>query len=78
MAVAVLLSSQCHAAAKRKIVTVLRHGQSMHNVRAEAARHGGCSFERFLELMALDDAFDAPLTELGIQQVSKSKRKAEA
>lgn len=42
--------------------------QAAHNPRAEAARSAGCSHERFLELMRQDDAFDAPLTELGENQ----------
>lgn len=48
-----------------KRVHFLRHGQALHNPRAEAARHGGCDFDTFLRLMKEDDAFDAELTELG-------------
>ena len=39
-----------------------------HNVRAEPARSRGCSYEEFLELMRLDDAFDASLTPAGVDQ----------
>lgn len=46
----------------------LRHGQALHNPRAEAARAAGCAFDQFLMLMKEDDAFDAELTELGISQ----------
>lgn len=59
-------------AANVKRVHFLRHGQAMHNPRAEAARHGDppCSFDEFLQLMKEDDAFDADLTELGRAQAS--------
>jgi hypothetical protein len=40
----------------------------MHNPRAETARIAGCDFGTFLRLMHEDDAFDSPLTDLGIQQ----------
>ena len=39
-------------------------------MRAEPARTRGCSYEEFLELMRLDDAFDAGLTPTGVEQVS--------
>jgi hypothetical protein len=51
-----------------KRVLLLRHGQALHNPRAEAARENGCSFDEFLNLMREDDAFDSPLTELGENQ----------
>lgn len=53
-----------------KRVHLLRHGQAMHNPRAEAAREADppCSFDEFLRLMKEDDAFDAELTELGREQ----------
>ena len=44
-----------------KVLHLVRHGQAAHNVRAEPARHAGCSYDEFLELMRLDDAFDAGL-----------------
>lgn len=51
-----------------KRLFILRHGQALHNPRAEAAKDDGCSHERFLELMKQDDAMDAVLTELGKKQ----------
>lgn len=51
-----------------KDLWILRHGQAVHNPRAEAAREKGCSHDEFLELMRQDDCLDAPLTELGLQQ----------
>jgi len=54
--------------AKFKVLHFVRHGQAQHNVRAEPARHAGCSYDDFLELMRLDDAFDAELTPAGIDQ----------
>ena len=62
-----------------KRVLLLRHGQALHNPRAEAARENGCSFDEFLNLMREDDAFDSPLTELGenqAMQASKDLRQA--
>ena len=57
-------------AANKKRVHFLRHGQAMHNPRAEAAREADppCSFDEFLRLMKEDDEFDANLTELGRTQ----------
>lgn len=55
-------------AGAHKILHVVRHGQAQHNVRAEPARANGCSYEEFLELMRLDDAFDATLTPAGVDQ----------
>jgi len=52
----------------KKRILFLRHGQALHNPRAEAAKDAGCSHQTFLDLMQQDDAFDAPLTPLGIQQ----------
>lgn len=59
-----------HRAATLQTTTlwILRHGQALHNPRAEAARSAGCSKAEFLEWMRRDDALDAPLTALGIEQ----------
>ena len=54
-------------------LVLIRHGQAMHNPRAEAARAEGCSFERFFDIMKEDDAFDAPLTELGKDQAQRGE-----
>ena len=51
-----------------KTLHFLRHGQAVHNPRAEATRAAGCSFDDFLRLMKEDDAFDADLTALGREQ----------
>ena len=51
-----------------KRLLLLRHGQALHNVRAEAAREGGCSYDAFLQIMKEDDVLDADLTEIGRQQ----------
>ena len=51
-----------------KYLWIVRHGQAMHNPRAEAAREAGCSHDDFLELMRQDDALDADLTEVGENQ----------
>ena len=40
----------------------MRHGQALHNVRAEGLRSEGCSFETFINTMREDDALDADLT----------------
>ena len=53
---------------RKQFITFLRHGQAKHNPRAEVARRNGCSFDEFLQLMREDDAFDAPLTKVGIEQ----------
>jgi broad specificity phosphatase PhoE len=54
-----------------KDVWIIRHGQAVHNPRAEHARETlHCSHAEFLRLMQQDDCFDAPLTNLGIQQAS--------
>jgi broad specificity phosphatase PhoE len=55
-----------------KELWILRHGQAVHNPRAEAARERGCSHEEFMEWMKLDDCLDAPLTETGRQQIQQS------
>ncbi|KAL7513536.1 hypothetical protein ACHAXN_012009 [Cyclotella atomus] len=55
-----------------KRIMVLRHGQAIHNPRAELARENGCSFEEFLQLMHEDDAFDADLTALGEEQAKQA------
>ena len=66
------LREEAMAMARRKVVTFLRHGQALHNPRAEAARHATppCSFEEFLRLMKEDDAFDAALTDIGTTQAA--------
>ena len=65
----------CYVAASKgpitKRILLLRHGQAVHNPRAELAKQAGCSHEHFMELMRQDDALDAPLTELGEQQATK-------
>jgi len=57
-----------------KRILLLRHGQAVHNPRAEAAREAGCDFNEFLRLMGEDDAFDSPLTELGEKQAMDTGR----
>ena len=54
----------------RKRLLLLRHGQALHNPRAEARRAAGCSFDEFLHTMKEDDALDADLTPLGRQQAA--------
>ena len=54
----------------------LRHGQAAHNVRAEQMRTLGCTFQEFLDTMAQDDAFDAPLTQLGLEQAHEQQVRA--
>ncbi|KAL7530591.1 hypothetical protein ACHAWF_005055 [Thalassiosira exigua] len=61
---------------KAKRVLFLRHGQAVHNPRAEAARESGCSFETFLRLMEEDDALDADLTDLGQKQAIDAGQQA--
>ena len=58
---------------KSKRIFLLRHGQAMHNPRAEAAKDRGCSHEKFLSLMQEDDCFDAPLTQLGRDQAHEAR-----
>jgi broad specificity phosphatase PhoE len=55
-----------------KRICFLRHGQALHNPRAEEAKDNGCSHSTFLNLMQEDDAFDARLTTLGESQASKA------
>ncbi|GFH44135.1 hypothetical protein CTEN210_00609 [Chaetoceros tenuissimus] len=52
----------------QKKLFLLRHGQAVHNPRAEKAKDEGCSHETFIQTMKEDDALDAPLTALGQQQ----------
>ena len=54
-----------------KRLYIIRHGQAMHNPRAEKARAEGCSHDEFLEIMRQDDHLDAPLTKLGIEQAKE-------
>jgi len=54
-----------------KRLYIIRHGQAMHNPRAEKARAEGCSHEDFLEIMRQDDHLDSPLTNLGFLQAKK-------
>ena len=61
-----------------KRLFLLRHGQAMHNPRAEAAKDAGCSHEEFMSLMQEDDCFDAPLTELGREQAAAARYSAAA
>ena len=61
-----------------KIIHLVRHGQALHNVRAEPARKAGCSFDDFLQLMREDDAIDACLTEVGLKQAADVHEQAAA
>ena len=55
-----------------KDIWIIRHGQAVHNPRAEYARDVlQCSHDEFLSIMEEDDCFDAPLTSLGIQQAQQ-------
>jgi broad specificity phosphatase PhoE len=55
-----------------KDIWIIRHGQAVHNPRAEYARDVlQCSHDEFLSIMEEDDCFDAPLTTLGIQQAQQ-------
>jgi len=54
-----------------KILYIVRHGQALHNPRAEAAKAKGCSMEEFFELMRQDDVLDAELTPLGRDQAKR-------
>eukprot|EP00557_Chaetoceros_sp_GSL56_P012823 CAMPEP_0176482794 /NCGR_PEP_ID=MMETSP0200_2-20121128/3567_1 /TAXON_ID=947934 /ORGANISM="Chaetoceros sp., Strain GSL56" /LENGTH=271 /DNA_ID=CAMNT_0017879137 /DNA_START=151 /DNA_END=966 /DNA_ORIENTATION=- len=58
-----------------KRLLFLRHGQALHNPRAEEAKDRGCSHETFLQLMKEDDAFDAELTSLGETQAIMAREK---
>lgn len=57
---------------KKKVLHFVRHAQAMHNPKAEALKKNGCTFEQFLNQMTIDDAFDAPLTQLGVEQASSA------
>ena len=55
-----------------KDLWIIRHGQAVHNPRAEYARDVlQCSHDEFLSIMQEDDCFDAPLTTLGIEQAQQ-------
>ena len=56
-----------------KRLYIIRHGQAMHNPRAEKARAEGCSHDEFLEIMRQDDHLDAPLTKLGVKQAKEGE-----
>ena len=61
-----------HNVVVTKDIWIIRHGQAVHNPRAEYARDVlQCSHEEFLSIMEQDDCFDAPLTSLGIQQAQQ-------
>eukprot|EP00927_Polykrikos_kofoidii_P054534 TRINITY_DN48944_c0_g1_i1.p1 TRINITY_DN48944_c0_g1~~TRINITY_DN48944_c0_g1_i1.p1 ORF type:complete len:247 (-),score=34.55 TRINITY_DN48944_c0_g1_i1:66-806(-) len=60
------------AVTSHKRLHFVRHGQAVHNVRAEKLREDGCSYQEFLDQMAADDAFDAPLTEVGLSQAAEA------
>ena len=64
-------STKSSSTPSSKILYIVRHGQAMHNPRAEAAKDKGCSTEEFFELMRQDDALDAELTDLGRQQAKQ-------
>jgi hypothetical protein len=51
-----------------KRLFLLRHGQALHNPRAEKAMAAGCSHAVFMQTMKEDDALDADLTPLGRRQ----------
>lgn len=51
-----------------KRMFLLRHGQALHNPRAEKALAAGCSHATFMEIMKEDDSLDADLTPLGRRQ----------
>uniref|UniRef100_A0A7S4AUM3 Phosphoglycerate mutase (2,3-diphosphoglycerate-dependent) n=1 Tax=Pseudo-nitzschia australis TaxID=44445 RepID=A0A7S4AUM3_9STRA len=59
------------SATSSKILYVVRHGQAVHNPRAEAAKENNCSTEEFFRLMREDDALDADLTDLGKEQANR-------
>jgi len=62
------IQSTQKAVAVSKRLLFLRHGEAMHNPRAEAASRQGCSAEEYLKLTKEDDILDAPLTESGEAQ----------
>ena len=57
-----------------KRLYIVRHGQAMHNPRAEKAKAAGCSMEEFFDLMRQDDVLDAPLTDVGKSQAATSAK----
>lgn len=59
------------ASSLRKRLCIVRHGQAVHNPRAEVARANGCSMEEFVKIMREDDALDADLTRLGREQARR-------
>ena len=68
------VSSKASSNATSKILYVVRHGQALHNPRAEAAKEKGCSMEEFFRLMREDDALDSDLTDLGREQAKQCHR----
>ncbi|KAL3933325.1 MAG: hypothetical protein SGBAC_010448 [Bacillariaceae sp.] len=60
-------------ASTSKRISIVRHGQAMHNPRAEVAKANGCSMEEFIGIMREDDCLDAPLTDLGKEQAETAK-----
>jgi broad specificity phosphatase PhoE len=60
------------AVSSSKRLHIIRHGQAMHNPRAEVAKANGCSMEEFVDLMRQDDALDAELTTVGRQQAQEA------
>lgn len=59
--------------ARVQTVSFVRHGQALHNVRAEGLRSNGCDFDTFLATMKEDDAYDADLTDLGRSQAAAAR-----
>jgi len=68
------ITSSCkamqHTDSASKVLVLVRHGQAMHNVRAEPLKAQGCTFREFLDQMKEDDALDADLTEIGRGQAT--------
>eukprot|EP00040_Diaphanoeca_grandis_P008706 m.46148 g.46148 ORF g.46148 m.46148 type:complete len:271 (-) comp20160_c0_seq3:188-1000(-) len=64
--------SQSAHSVKTKVLVLVRHGQAMHNVRAEPLKAKGCTFQEFLDQMKQDDALDADLTETGRTQAHEA------
>lgn len=67
-------SSSKAAPCGNKTLYIVRHGQAVHNPRAEVAKEKGCSMDEFFRLMREDDALDADLTELGKDQARQCHR----